>query len=381
MSEVSEGSGSGSQSGKTVVPRWLQVTVLAFSVLILLGIASAITPVLVIFIVSSVIALILNPVAARVKARLRVRKGIAVLLVYAGVLVVLLIIGGLLANPISSQVQTLQGELSQISARAGRSIGSLQDWLVSHGFRVRIREQGQSAAEILQRQLTSSSGDVLSFSRSLLQSTAELSFSLILIFVISIYMLLYSDSIDRLVRSIMPPGDGTRDDDYPTAVQRALYAYVRGQVLFSSIMGISAGLAMWIAGVTGLFPEGSRYAIAFGAFYGLMELIPYLGPVLGAIPPIVVALVNDPINAVWVGLIFLGLQQVEGHFVAPQVFGHSLRLNPLIVLFALLVGAELYGIIGALLALPLVAIGRETAVYLRRHVVLEPWGSSLPPGG
>ena len=64
--------------------------------------------------------------------------------------------------------------------------------------------------------------------------------------------------------------------------------------------------------------------------------------------------------------------------VAPQVFGHTLRINPLIVIFALLLGAELYGILGALVSLPVAAILREVVVYLRRHLVLEPWGSVEP---
>ena len=74
-------------------------------------------------------------------------------------------------------------------------------------------------------------------------------------------------------------------------------------------------------------------------------------------------------------LLFLVLQQLEGHIVAPQIFSHSLRINPLVVIFVLLLGGHLHGIVGALVALPLAAIGRETAMYLRRHLVLEPWGT------
>jgi predicted PurR-regulated permease PerM len=104
--------------------------------------------------------------------------------------------------------------------------------------------------------------------------------------------------------------------------------------------------------------------------------VPYVGPVLGALPPVVVALVQDPLTALWVALLFVALQQLEGHVVAPNVFGHALRLNPLLVIFALLLGGEIYGFVGALIALPIAAIVRETIVYLRRHLVFEPWGSS-----
>ena len=123
-------------------------------------------------------------------------------------------------------------------------------------------------------------------------------------------------------------------------MQRAVSRYVGGQLLFSVIMGLSAGLSLYIFGVLGIFPDGEKYAVAFGVFYGIAELIPYIGPILGAIPPVLVALFTEPISALWVVLLFIGLQQVEGHVVAPQVFGHTLRINPILVIFALLLGLE-----------------------------------------
>nr|MBA2530656.1 AI-2E family transporter [Nocardioidaceae bacterium] len=218
--------------------------------------------------------------------------------------------------------------------------------------------------------------DVVEFTRDLVTLVAEAGLVLILILVIAVYMLLYGERIGALARRLMPPGNGTLDDDYPVRVQRAVFGYVRGQLLFSFIMGLSAGVALWLFGVLGIFPPGRTYAVFFGVFYGLMELIPYLGPVLGAAPAILVALFQgEPLTALWLGLLFVALQQVEGHVVAPLVFAHSLRINPLLVILALLLGGHLQGIPGALLALPLAAIARETLIYLRGHLVMEPWGT------
>ena len=113
-------------------------------------------------------------------------------------------------------------------------------------------------------------------------------------------------------------------------------------------MGTTAGVALFLFGLLGIFPDGRTYAFAFGAFFGVMELVPFIGPVLGAIPPIAVALFQNPLTALWVVLLFIGLQQLEGHIVAPQIFGHALRINPLLVIIALLFGDAIYGIIGAL---------------------------------
>ena len=78
-------------------------------------------------------------------------------------------------------------------------------------------------------------------------------------------------------------------------------------------------------------------------------------------------------------LLFIAIQQAEGHVIAPQIFGHLLRINPLLVIIALLFGDAIYGIVGALMALPVAAVLRETILYLRRHVVLEPWRTQPPP--
>jgi predicted PurR-regulated permease PerM len=154
---------------------------------------------------------------------------------------------------------------------------------------------------------------------------------------------------------------------------------VRGQLLFSIVMGTTAGFALWMFGVLGIFQDGRTYAFAFGAFFGVMELVPFVGPVLGAIPPVIVALFENPLTALWVVLLFIVLQQLEGHVVAPQIFSHALRINPLLVIIALLFGDAIYGIVGALMALPVAAVIRETVLYLRRHVVLEPWRTQAPP--
>jgi predicted PurR-regulated permease PerM len=100
--------------------------------------------------------------------------------------------------------------------------------------------------------------------------------------------------------------------------------------------------------------------------------------VLGALPPVIVALEQDPLMALWVVLLFVALQQLEGHVVAPNVFGRALRLNPLLVILALLLGGQIYGFVGALVALPIAAVLRETVVYLKRHLVFEPWGTASP---
>jgi predicted PurR-regulated permease PerM len=110
-----------------------------------------------------------------------------------------------------------------------------------------------------------------------------------------------------------------------------------------------------------------------------MELIPYLGPWLGAIPPIIYELIVHPISALWVALLFLGIHQIEGHVVVPNVMGSALRLHPLLVIFGLLAGAELYGLPGIFVALPLLAVIRATYEFFSERIELEDWqGGAVP---
>ncbi|HTW13013.1 MAG TPA: AI-2E family transporter [Solirubrobacteraceae bacterium] len=360
-----------------VVPRWIQLVLLPLALLALYELARAAGPVLVILVAASVIALILNPLAKLFQTILP--RGIAIVLSYVVVALVVAGVVALLSEPVANEVTHVADNFPSFVRKANRELQSVQSFLNAHRIKVQIAQQGHSALASLEKRVLKSSGSIVSFSRNVLGKALSLGVDLILTFVLSVYLLVYAGRVGELVRKLMPPGDGTPEDDYPLLVQRAVSGYVRGQLLFSLIMGGSAGILLELLGLTGIFPDGSKYALFFGLFYGLMELIPYVGPILGPIPAILVALVTQPISALWVLLVFVGLQQLEGHVVAPQVFRFSLRINPILVILSLLVGYQIWGVAGALLALPVATITRQTVLYLRRHLVLEPWNTTTPP--
>ncbi len=360
-----------------VVPPWVQLVLLPLALLGLWALARAAGPVLLILIAASTVALILNPLV-KILQRAGLSRGLAILSVYVGLFAALGGLGVLLSSPVSTQVNHFAHNVPSLVKRANRDLANIQHWLNGHGIRVQIQQQGQTALQTLEKNVLKSSGNIVTFSRDLLARVVTISFALVLVLVLSVYLLVYGREIGELVRRIMPAGDGTPEDDFPLMVQRAVFGYVRGQLLFSLIMGTSAGVSLWIIGTIGIFPAGAHYAVFFGGFYGLMELVPYVGPILGALPAVLVALFNDPISALWVALLFVALQQLEGHFIAPQVFRISLRINPILIILSLLIGNQLYGIAGALIALPVAAVIRETVLYLRRHLVFEPWPTAGP---
>ena len=121
------------------------------------------------------------------------------------------------------------------------------------------------------------------------------------------------------------------------------------------MIGASAGFGMWVLGATGLVPGADKYALLFGLWTAIIEVIPYVGPWLAAVPPAIYALVVHPLGVVWVAALFVFIYQIEGHVVVPNVMANALRLHPLLVIFGLLAGGELYGLPGVLLALPTMA--------------------------
>jgi len=200
----------------------------------------------------------------------------------------------------------------------------------------------------------------------------------VLIIVISVYMLLDMPKLARSVDKRFPPRPGTQP--LLPRIETALVSYVKGQALLSAIIGTSAGLGLWLLGLLGWLPGGDKYAFLFGLWVAFTELIPYLGPWLGALPPVIYALAVHPISAIWVVALFLFIHQVEGHIVVPNVMGSALRLHPLLVIFGLLAGGEIYGLPGVFVALPLLAAGRAIWEFFSERVELEPWepGEEIP---
>ncbi len=203
-------------------------------------------------------------------------------------------------------------------------------------------------------------------------STIKFLFSLVLVIVVSIYMLLDMPRLARVVDRRFPPHPGSLP--LLTRIERSLASYVRGQFLLSLIIGTSAGLGLWLLGTLGWVPGADKYAVLFGAWVAVTELIPYLGPWLGRDPAVHLRAGRAP------GLGALGrrcsssaIHQIEGHIVVPNVMGSALRLHPLLVIFGLLAGGEIYGLPGALVALPLLAAGRATWEFFAERVALESW--------
>jgi predicted PurR-regulated permease PerM len=242
---------------------------------------------------------------------------------------------------------------------------------------VKVEQRGHKLVRQIQRRdVGKYTHRIVTFVEGAAISIGKTLFSAVLLLVVSIYMLLDMQRFGRWIDRRFPP----RPDEPSLlrAMEHALASYVRGQIALSLIIGTSAGFGLWLLAVLGLLPHAQQYALLFGAWVAVTEIIPYLGPWLGAIPPAIYALVVHPLSALWVVLLFLAIHQIEGHVVVPKVMGSALRLHPLLVIFGLGAGTELYGLPGALSALPLLAVGRAIWEFFSGRIRLEPWARDEP---
>ncbi len=377
---------SRSRSIQIQVPRWVQLVSLPLVLLLLWAVAGAVRHVLFLFLVALLIALLLNPVV-RALGKVWIPRGPAVALVYlsfaAAVALVTLALATVVVQQTRSAAHRVDAYFSQPAGHpphtgAEQDLARFQSWLDhNHLSGVHVQQQGDKFLhQVGLKDVQKYTSRALNWAEGAGLVAVTLLFDVFLVFVVSIYMLLdlqrWSDRIDRR----FPPRAG--GSGLIGRMEHAVASYVRGQLLLSLIIGLSSGVGLWILGMIGLMPNGGRYAVAFGAWAGITELIPYIGPWLGAIPPVLYALVQHPLAALWVALLFLGIQQLEGHVVVPNIMGRSLRLHPLLVIFGLLAGGEIYGFPGILVALPLLAAGKAVWEFFQERLELEPWADGKP---
>jgi predicted PurR-regulated permease PerM len=141
-----------------------------------------------------------------------------------------------------------------------------------------------------------------------------------------------------------------------TIVDGLLSSYLRGQLTLCLLVGLMCLVALLIIGVD--------LALLLATFAAIFELIPILGPYLGALPAVIIALINRPISALWVALAYAAVQQIENIFLVPRISGNAVRFHPAVVMVIVIIGSEIGGLWGMLLAVPLAAMVRDIYQYL-----------------
>ncbi|MHB9112474.1 MAG: AI-2E family transporter [Thermoleophilia bacterium] len=355
------------------IPRWVQMVGLPVLALFAWFTASALIQVIFIFAAATILSLMINPLVKKLEA-LKIPRFIGVFIVFLSLLALLVVFFILVIPPTINQLQELVNNLPDYTDTIRQHVGGWKSSLESLNLPFDASNEVDRVIDRLETAAVDLGSLLLAYSINFVSMIT----TLFLMIVITIYMLLDAKRIGRVVRRFFPPDHQAEADEFVQRSERAVTHWVRAQALLSLLIGISSGLGIWFLGAIGVWPQGAQYSVFFGAWAGLMEFIPYIGPILAAIPPVFLAFFTSPWISLAVILVFVFIQQVEGHVLVPNIMGQAVGVHPLVVIFAVLAGANMFGIPGMLLALPIVALGRELFSFFKPRISLEKWQPPNP---
>lgn len=277
-----------------------------------------------------------------------------------GVLLVLLIVAAVLALLIWILLTPLVAEVGALSANAPTYTTKLQEWISGWTSALQANKLfGGFFNNIASQVFNSLQGmipSLISVPFTLLSGAFGALLSLVVTVTLTVFWLSSSARLKPFLMSLFPERLQPRVDDIFADMGHSLGGYVRGVLIAMFLIGVFTGAGLGVLGVP--------YALLLGVLAGLTEAIPYLGPWLSGAISVIVALVTvDPLKAVEVAVLFLLVQQLEGNLVQPLVMSRSVHLDPLLVLIAILLGSELLGLMGAVLAVPFAALLQSVVTH------------------
>lgn len=299
------------------------------------------TNIALIFMFAAVIAMLVTPLVDQVQRLplLRARRGLAVLVLYGAIVIVVGLAAALLAPTVATDAAKLGQQVPVIQDAAQHALDAAQASLRSFGINLSYR---------IPRGAASLGGDLSPASLTSIGGIVSPVVNTLLVIVISIYLTSQGRELVATARKLFPAQERLFDFTM-LAVGAAVAAYVRAQLLMSLLMGLYTGITLSLLGV--------HYAAALGVAVFILEMLPLIGAPIGFLLAIVVAATQSLPLAIEATVVSLIGHAIEAYILGPRISGKVTRIHPLAAMGALLIGAELGGILGALLAIPVAVIG------------------------
>ena len=327
-------------------------------------------PVLVPFVLGLVLAYLLLPLVhwleRHMPARLRawrVARPLSIILTY---LLFVLIIAGVVAFLVpvmARQVGTFLERIPQYSDQLGDLVQKGREWYGSNIPESWKATVEANLAEIGQGVLGQAQDSLGGMIRAVFSSFNFL-VGLVIIPFWLFYILQDESRVKSGIMKALHPELRADVQSLASLVDHVLSAYVRGQLILCLFVGTLATIAMLIIGVP--------FALVLGLIAGIFEVLPNIGPYLGAIPAILVALATNPVSAIWVAVAFFAIQMIENLVLVPRISGKSVKLHPALVMMVLVIGGQLAGFWGMLIAVPVTAVIRDVFLYLYLRLLDDP---------
>ena len=310
---------------------------------------------------AALLAFVVAPAITWLERR-KVPRAVAVLGVY-------LLIFGVIGYGISLAITPLSTQFTALTTNLPNSVTKLKGHTSSIDSLFRRWHLPFTAANLQQQALSGAqrvANGVLPTALSLVTSVIAFIVDLVLVIVLSIYLLIDIKRIQNNALRILPERYRNWAFFTEAAMIRVVGGYIRGQLIMALIIGAAYGVGCFVLGV--------HYPLVIGVLAGFFELIPMIGPVLGALPALAIALSQSFSLALWVLVYYVVIQQLESHILGPRITGRAVGLHPVAAILALVAGIDLDGLVGGLLAVPFVGL-----VYvLGVAIYWEATGKAIP---
>lgn len=303
------------------------------------------------FILAIIIAYVLNSPVEQLE-RLKVKRLYGILVVYLSVSLLLFILG-FYGMPVVIKQLTAFGE--KIPFYTSEVQGILRDFYNDYkrfNIPASLRESIDSNIVHFEKTITQFLSKLISGLFSLFSQLLNFIIAPILAF----YLLKDKEEICKALVQLIPVTKRSEILGLWQEINSVLLKFIRGHFLVAVLVAFATAL--------GLSLIGMDFPLLFGIIAGLTNIIPYFGPVIGAIPALALALLTSPKLALYVILVVAIVQQLESNLLSPRILGKSVGLNPVLVIFVLLAGGELWGFVGLLVAVPLAAVLKIIITYI-----------------
>ncbi|WP_291426354.1 AI-2E family transporter [Deinococcus sp.] len=334
---------------------WVRLIIFLLGFYLAYRLFNVVSEVVVDFTISFLIAYLASPLLNWLE-KVKIRRGLGaffVVLLFLGLFTML----GALIVTVSSQFADLLSKLPEQIGNLGNFTERVARWLDDRGvpgaenLQIRVNESLQTYVQNLGKNIGPILRDALQSGGTLfngLVSIGSVIAQIVLILLMSVYLMLdYSRINSSLLRAFPRPWQ-PRVLELGTLVGTSVGGYVRGQILIAAAIGVMVWLGLSVIGIPS--------AAAIGFLAGIFNIVPYLGPVIGATPALLLALPGGGLKMLLVVLVFVIANQLEGSFLSPMILGRTTDLHPVTVLLAILIGVAVMGLPGALLSVPTAAL-------------------------
>jgi predicted PurR-regulated permease PerM len=299
------------------------------------------------FFMAVVIAYLLNPLVKRLEAK-NIPCTASILIIYLGFLLIIIVSLVFVIPEVVNNARDLITILPEITEEYQNFFNNTLSFIQSSNWppdlKNAIFSQIQESIGVAQNYIA----DVLKRTLTGILQIAFAFMDFILALIIAYYFIKDAKFFKESALSLVPRKWRNGLINTGRDISFILSNFIQGQLLTALIVGTLETLGLIIVGV--------KYPLVLGMLGGLANIIPYFGPVIGAIPSIAVALLDSPLRAFWTVLMFVAIQQIDNAFISPKIIEGRLGLHPVTTILAVLVGQKFFGILGMMLSVPIVAM-------------------------